>query len=110
MTEDTLLEQFKQLAELTPEDELVHYGLGGEYMKRGLYREAVACFEKVIALKPDYSAAYRELGRALEKAEDIDAAIRIYNKGKEVASSRGDGQTVKEIDVFLNRMMKRKQP
>lgn len=98
------LEQFKELAELDPDDPVVHYGLGSEHLKLGEFAEAAAAFRRAIALQPDYSAAYRELGKALEKENQREEAIAAYRKGKEVAQQKGDLQTGKEIDVFLKRL------
>ena len=104
MTEDrSRLQQFKELAELDPDDPVVHYGLGSEHLKLGEYREAAQAFRRALELKPDYSAAYRELGKALEKLGERDAARATYEKGREVAREKGDLQTAKEIDVFLKR-------
>ena len=100
----TKLEQFKELAELDPEDPVVHYGLGSEHLKLGEFAEAAAAFRQAIALQPDYSAAYRELGKALEKQNRQEEAIAAYRQGKEVATQKGDLQTGREIDVFLKRL------
>ncbi|HEY4682109.1 MAG TPA: tetratricopeptide repeat protein [Candidatus Acidoferrales bacterium] len=104
MTEKSRIEQFKELLALDPDDPLVHYGLGSEYLKTKEYAEAVACFRRVLELKPDYSAAYRELGKALEGTGETQAAAEMYRKGKEVAGQKGDIQTIKEMDVFLRRI------
>ena len=98
------LEQFKELAELDPDDPVVHYGLGSEHLKLGEFADAATAFRRAIALQPDYSAAYRELGKALEKENQREEAIAAYRKGKEVAQQKGDLQTGKEIDVFLKRL------
>jgi len=55
-------------------------------------------------LKPDYTAAYRGLGRALERAGRPDEARAAYGQGLEVAQRTGDLQTKKEIEVFLRRL------
>jgi Flp pilus assembly protein TadD len=105
MTEDrSKLEQFKELAELEPDDPLVHYGLGTEHLKLGELAEAVSAFRRTLELKPDYSAAYRELGKALDKLGDRQAARQAYEKGKQVAQEKGDLQTVREIEIFLKRL------
>ena len=104
MEEKSRLEQFRELAEMDPEDPVVHYGLGSECLKAKLFDEAVRAFRRAIELKLDYSAAYRELGKALEGAGQREEAIAAYHKGKEVAGKTGDLQTGKEMDVFLRRL------
>ena len=61
---------------------------------------------QAVRLKPDYSAAHRGLGRALERAGRIAEAKAAYTKGLEVARTTGDLQTGKEIEVFLRRLEK----
>lgn len=107
MESESKIDQFLELLELTPEDELVHYGLAQEYMKMGRYDEAALSLRRVVELKPDYAAAYRELGKALEKAGHPKEARSYFLRGRELAERHGDGQTVKEIDVFLKRIGKR---
>ena len=63
-------------------------------------------FREAVRLKPDYSAAYRELGKALVALERPEEAREIYRKGADIACEKGDLQTKKEIEVFLNRLEK----
>ena len=98
------LEQLKELAELEPGDPVVHYGLGAEHLRHGEFPEAEKAFRRAIELKPDYSAAHRDLGKALEKQNRREDAVAAYRKAKEVACARGDLQTEREIDVFLKRL------
>ncbi|MGH7267302.1 MAG: hypothetical protein ACREMB_20975, partial [Candidatus Rokuibacteriota bacterium] len=58
-------------------------------------------------LEPDYSAAHRGLGRALERAGRLDEARAAYALGLEVATRTGDLQTRKEMEVFLRRLEKK---
>lgn len=103
------LEQFKQLAEMDPDDPVVHYGLGSEHLKLDEFAEAAAAFGKAIELKPDYSAAHRELGRALEKLNRRQQAVEAYQQGRDIARQKGDLQTAKEMEVFLRRLEKATQ-
>lgn len=98
------LEQFKELASADPHDPVVHFGLGSEHLKLGEFADAAAAFRRSLELQPDYSAAHRELGKALEKLGERQAAIEAYQKGRAVAEQKGDLQTAKEIGVFLKRL------
>lgn len=100
-------DMFRKLLERDPRNPMVLYSLGNELFKEGHYGEARDHFKHAIENKPDYSVAYRMLGRAhFELHEDTDAR-NIFMKGKEVARENGDLQTVREIDVFLRRLEKR---
>ena len=105
MSEDRWkLEQLKELAQLEPDDPVTHYGLGCEHLRFKENEEAAACFRRALELKPDYSAAHRELGKALEKLGRVPEAVEAYRRGKEVACQKGDLQTEREIEVFLKRL------
>ncbi len=96
--------EFKEVAELMPDDPVVRFGLAGAYLEAGQVESAVIEYEETIRLKPDYSAAHRGLGRALERAGRREEAQAAYRKGLEVAARTGDLQTKKEIEVFLRRL------
>jgi len=100
------LEAFQELAAQAPQNVMVRYSLGLEYLKAKRNTEAEVEFREVLHLKPDYSAAYRELGRVLTALERFAEAKTIYEKGLDVACQKGDLQTKKEIEVFLNRITK----
>jgi Flp pilus assembly protein TadD len=104
MAERDRIAEFKEVAEMMPEDPVVRFGLAGAYLDAGQADSAVLEYEEAIRLQPDYSAAHRGLGRALEKAGRRDEALVAYRKGLEVATRTGDLQTKKEIEVFLRRL------
>jgi Flp pilus assembly protein TadD len=100
------IEEFKEVVEIMPDDPVVRFGLAGAYLDAGQADAAVVQYGEAIRLKPDYSAAHRGLGRALERAGRIVEAKAAYAKGLEVARTTGDLQTGKEIEVFLRRLEK----
>ena len=100
------LESFEELAAKAPDNVMVRYSLGREYLKARRYVDAEREFREALRLKPDYSAAYRELGKSLVGLNRPDEAREIYQKGIEVACEKGDLQTQREIEVFLRRLEK----
>jgi Flp pilus assembly protein TadD len=106
MAEADRIAEFKEVAELMSEDPVVRFGLGGAYLDAGQPENAADEYPEAIRLKPDYSAAHRGLGRALEFAGRIAEARTAYQQGLEVATRTGDLQTGKEIEVFLRRLEK----
>jgi tetratricopeptide (TPR) repeat protein len=60
---------------------LVTYGnLGNAYARSGEYDLAIACYEKVLDLDPNFSYGYFNLGNLHFKKGDGDTAIRCYQK------------------------------
>lgn len=106
MTPQEKIAQFKEVAELMPDDPVVRLGLASAYLDAGQDEAAAREFQETIRLKPDYTAAHRGLGRALEKAGLPEEAKAAYRKGIEVGRTTGDLQTVKEMEVFLRRLEK----
>ena len=106
MASEDRIAEFKEVAEMMPDDPVVRFGLAGAYLDAGQAEAAAAEYAETVRLKPDYSAAYRGLGRALERAGRTAEAKAAYEKGLEVAAGTGDLQTKKEIEVFLRRMDK----
>ncbi len=104
MAERDRIAEFKEVAEIMPDDPVVRFGLAGAYLEAGQAESAVLEYEETIRLKPDYSAAHRGLGRALERAGRAAEALVAYRKGLEVATQAGDLQTKKEIEVFVRRL------
>ena len=97
---------FRKLLERDPDNPMVLYSLGTELFKEGEYEEARDHLTNAVRNKPDYSVAYRTLGRSLVELGEYEAARRVFDKGREVAQTNGDLQTVKEIDVFARRLEK----
>lgn len=98
------IQQLQKILELDPNDHLGHFMLGKLYLDAERYQEGAREFEQTLALKPDYSAAYRLCGDCYRKAGNVAKAREVYEKGIEVAEGNGDLQTVKEMQVFLRKL------
>jgi Flp pilus assembly protein TadD len=106
VTPQEKIAQFKEVADLMPDDSVVRLGLATAYLEAGQAEDAVREFRETIRLKPDYTAAHRGLGRALERAGRPEEAMVAYRRGIEVGRVTGDLQTIKEMEVFLRRLGK----
>jgi len=102
-------DMFRKLLEKDPDNPMVLYSLGSELFKEGRFGEARDLLQRAVENKPDYSVAYRMLGRAHFELHENSEARNVFLKGKEVAQKNGDLQTVKEIDVFMRRLEKREE-
>ncbi len=84
----------------------MRFALGSAYLKAGSFDKAVGHLSVAVNLDPDYSAAWKMLGKAQTEAGLPDAAIETYRRGIEVATRRGDRQAVREMQVFVRRLKK----
>lgn len=100
-------EMFRKLLDRDPDNPMILCSLGIELFKEGRYPEAREHLRRAIENKPDYSVAYRMLGRAHFELHENHEARRVFNEGRKVAQENGDLQTVREIDVFLRRLDRR---
>ncbi len=100
-------EMFRKLLQRDPNNPMVLYSLGNELFKEGKYPEARDHLRRAVENKPDYSVAYRMLGRAHYELREDAEAREVFERGRGVATENGDLQTVKEIDVFRRRLDKR---
>jgi predicted Zn-dependent protease len=85
---------------------LLRFSLGNEYLKVGDAASAAAHLREAVAKDPDYSAAWKLLGRALADAGHAREALEVYRTGIAVAERRGDKQAAKEMSVFARRIEK----
>jgi len=99
-----LIEKLEQLLAGGMDNALLRYGLGNEYLKAGQYERAIGHFRKTVEHDPNYSAAWKQLGKALTSAGRNDDAIRAYQDGIHAAQQKGDLQVAKEMTVFLKRL------
>lgn len=78
--------------------------LSSRYLDAGEASAAVMHAEAAVRLDPEYSAAWKALGRALTAAGRDDDARVSYERGIEVAERRGDRQAANEMRVFSRRL------
>ena len=83
---------------------LLRYSLGNEWLKAGVPSNAVAHLREALARDPNYSAAWKLLGKALAENGDAPAAQEAFAQGIRVAEARGDKQAAKEMSVFRKRL------
>lgn len=85
---------------------LLRFSLGNEYLKAGAPADAARHFQAAVAVDPNYSAAWKVLGKALAEAGDAAGALAAYERGIDTATARGDIQAAREMQVFAKRLRK----
>jgi uncharacterized protein HemY len=105
--ETSRADTFRRLLEKDPDNPMILCSLGIELFKEGRYPEAREHLRRATENKPDYSVAYRMLGRTHYELHENAEARLVFAEGRQVAQENGDLQTVREIDVFLRRLDRR---
>lgn len=85
---------------------LLRFGLSSAYLEAGDAGMAAGHAQHALALDPDYSAAWKQLGRALTELGRFDEALAAYRQGIEVAQRKGDVQAAREMQVFARRLVR----
>jgi len=88
---------------------LLRFSLGNEYLKLRETWVAVYQLRRALDMDPNYSAAWKLLGKALTDAGVLRDALDAYRRGIEIAQRRGDKQAAKEMAVFAQRLEKHLQ-
>lgn len=89
-TLETRIQQFQQMAQADPDNELGHFSLGKALIEAQRFDEAVASLEKAVELNPKLSKAYQLLGEALDGANKRDRAVELVTRGVAIADEQGD--------------------
>jgi Flp pilus assembly protein TadD len=93
----------------TPRDgALLRFSLGLEFSKSQNFPKAIEHLRHAVQLDQGYSAAWRGLGKALEAAGQVDAALVAYRDGIAAAHQKGDKQAEKEMTVLARRLEKKR--
>lgn len=100
------VDTFEAMLQRGQDNALLRYTLGNEYLKLQQADKAIEHLQKALSHDPNYSAAWKLLGRALADADRKDEAIKTYQDGIRAAEQKGDLQAAKEMAVFLKRLQK----
>ncbi|MGH8121467.1 MAG: tetratricopeptide repeat protein [Rudaea sp.] len=104
MAGDDLLNQLRRLVGGPRDGALLRVSIANSLVAKGEHTAAIAELRHAVEFDPDYSAAWKLLGKALIDAGDTTAAIEAYRAGISAASQHGDIQAQKEMTVFLRRL------
>lgn len=100
------IESLEKMLDGPRDGALLRFSLGNEYLKAGAPAQAAEQFRSATERDPNYSAAWKALGKALAEAGEREAAIAAYDRGIETATTRGDLQAAKEMQVFRKRLQR----
>jgi Tfp pilus assembly protein PilF len=80
-----------------PADSFLQHALALEYIKLGNDEEARRLFEEILNREPGYIGSYYHLAKLLERNEQTEEAIKVYEKGMEEAKRAGDNHALGEL-------------
>ena len=98
------IDTLKKMLEQGQDSLILRFGLGQALLKANQFADAIAHLQKALEFDPEYSAAWKLLGKALAENQQNADAIAAYERGIQVADAKGDIQAAKEMKVFLKRL------
>jgi predicted Zn-dependent protease len=100
------IEQLRALCGGARDGALLRMAIANALLARNDVAAAIVELRAALRFDPDYSAAWKLLGKTLAAAGDEAAAIEAYRSGIDAASRHGDKQAEKEMTVFLRRLIR----
>ncbi|OEO25935.1 hypothetical protein AX279_10970 [Pseudomonas sp. J237] len=105
-----MLESLEKMLDKGVDNALLRFGLGKGYLDAGDYPRAIEHLQRCVAFDPNYSAAWKLLGKALQADGQTDAARDAWEQGVAAAQAHGDKQAEKEMSVFIRKLDKANNP
>lgn len=98
------IDKLMRLLENEPDDSFCLYGLGQEYAREGNHEKALAYYDRLLEVDPDYVYGYYHKARSLEALQRVDEARQTLKDGLERAMETGDDKAAGEINELLGSM------
>ncbi|MCC6949853.1 MAG: hypothetical protein IT433_00245 [Phycisphaerales bacterium] len=94
------LESLHRLLEATPGDPFVPYAIAQEHAKQRAFAEAVAWYDRCLAVDGAYCYAYYHKARAQLAMGGRADALRTIEAGRKQAAASGDGHAGAELSAL----------
>jgi Tfp pilus assembly protein PilF len=95
------IDMLHEMLSKEPSDIFLNYALGIEYVGELDVKQAEFQFKKVLALCPDYIAAYYQLGKLFESQLKNNEAIQFYKLGFDLAKLQKNNKAINEFGEAL---------
>jgi Tfp pilus assembly protein PilF len=79
------IETFESMLAKGQDSAMLRFSLGNAYFEQGDYKKAVEHLRSALVHDPKYSAAWKMLGKAVDKTGDFNEAISVFEQGIAVA-------------------------
>ena len=101
MAEPNRLQMLTEFLQQNPGDAFARYGLAMEYSKAGQPDRALAEFNKLVELHPDYTNAYFMAAQTLDRGGRSGEAKTMLERGIEAAQRTGNKHALSEMQGML---------
>ena len=95
------IDQLKEFLKATPNDSFLQHALALELVKMGNDEEGKLLFENILLNEPAYVGSYYHLGKLLERINENQAAITVYQTGMKEAKLVKDNHSYNELQAAL---------
>ena len=95
------IDQLKEFLKAAPNDSFLQHALALEFIKVGDEQAAKLLFENILTNEPSYVGSYYHLGKLLERINDNQAAITVYQTGMKEAKLANDNHSYNELQAAL---------
>ena len=103
-TDSERLTKLRTLLAAEPEDGFLLYAIAQEFAKLGRVDEALAHYDRAIAVDPKECYAFFHKAKALEEAGRRGEAAAVLRDGLVRARAVGDRKAASEIEGFLDEL------
>ena len=104
MSEPSRLQMLAEFLQQNPSDAFARYGLAMEYSKAGQTEQALAEFNKLLELHPDYTNGYFMAAQTLERNGRTAEAKKMLESGVEAARRTGNKHALSEMSGMLEEL------
>lgn len=91
------IEKIREYLNQAPNDNFLRHALALEYIKLGEDAKARELFEAILAGDPGYIGSYYHLAKLHERNEEVEQAIKVYERGMEEAKRAGENHAYSEL-------------
>lgn len=98
------IDKIQTMLKENPSDSFLQHALALEYIKIGDDEEAKKLFETILVREPGYIGSYYHLAKLLERQQNEQGAIAVYEKGMKEAILAGDQHAYNELRSALEEL------
>jgi tetratricopeptide (TPR) repeat protein len=104
MSEMNRLQMLTEFLQQNPGDAFARYGLAMEYSKTGQTEQALAEFNRLLEIHPDYTNGYFMAAQVLERAGRTPEAKQMLERGIDAARRTKNKHALSEMTGMLEEL------